>query len=151
MKPIDIEKAILRYAGLCARSEQCSADILRKARLAGLGASDCKALIDYLTEHSFLDDSRFAGAFARDKASFASWGPFKIRLALRQKSIPDHIIDAALQSVDPDIYYENIRKIIRAKSRSLDLKDPKDKQRLLRHLAAKGYDIDIIRHALRRS
>lgn len=151
MKPIEIEKAILRFAGLCARSEQCSADILRKARLAGLGSSDCKILIDYLSDHAFLDDARFAGAFARDKASFAAWGPYKIQLALRSKSIPDNIIDSALHSVDPDIFYENIRKIIRAKSRSLNLKDPKDKQRLLRHLAAKGYNIDIIRRAIKKS
>lgn len=139
MRPLDLEKARMRYAALCARSEQCSYDIRTKALRAGLSAADTRKLLDYLTENRFLDDVRFAGAFARDKAKFAGWGPVKIKAYLRLKQIPDALIAEALDSVPEPVFTQALEKAAAAKSARLDLNDYVDRQKLFRHLVSRGF------------
>ena len=42
-----------------------------------------------LVAERFIDDSRFARLFVRDRLRFASWGERKILMALRQKGIDE--------------------------------------------------------------
>ncbi len=112
MRPLDFEKAKMRYASLCARSEQCSADIRIKAKRAGLSSDDIERVITFLTENRFIDDRRFAGAFARDKAAFSGWGPYKIKVALIMKHIPENIISEALESVPEESFSNSVERIL---------------------------------------
>ena len=66
-KPLTRDEALVRMAGLCARSEQCASDIARKLRTKGLSSADIASVIDELKERSFLDEARYARSFARDK------------------------------------------------------------------------------------
>lgn len=139
MRPLDYEKARLRFASLCAKSEQCSYDIRTKALRAGLCATDTRQLLDYLIENRFIDDARFAGAFARDKAKFAGWGPIKIKAYLRLKQIPDALIADALESIPEQVFSLSIEKAADAKAARLNLDDYADRQKLFRHLMSRGF------------
>lgn len=139
-KTPDPEALRLKMASLCARAEQCSSDILKKLRRAGLSSSESQEIIDYLKQHRFISDQRFAEVFARDKVRFAGWGRYKIRQALRAKAIPDGLIQSALASVDEADYVEALEKAMLAKARSLDLTDRNDAVKLFRHLASRGFE-----------
>ena len=72
----------------CVKREYCRSDIFRKALTAFDGDKDAaERLVESLVEDRFVDDSRYAAAFAREKARLSGWGPVKISFALTAKGI----------------------------------------------------------------
>ena len=67
-------KLLSSLQALCARKEYCSADIYKKA-LKGLDGDEeaAAAMVASLVEDKFVDDLRYATAFARDKACLDGW------------------------------------------------------------------------------
>ena len=86
-KPVSPEAMLLKMMDLCARSEQSSGEIRQKLYRKGITGHEARKIIDRLIDDSFIDDSRFARAFANDKARFALWGRRKIRAGLAAKGI----------------------------------------------------------------
>ncbi|MCM1291216.1 MAG: RecX family transcriptional regulator [Prevotella sp.] len=151
MKTIDYDAAKLRYAGLCARSEQCTFDIIVKARKAGLTSEETDRLIEYLTNHKFIDDRRFAGAYARDKARFSGWGPYKIEAGLRQKRISESYINEAISSVSEEVYANSAAALVKAKLRGIDsvsVLDEKQKGKIIRSVMSRGFSYTMVKEFL---
>ena len=73
-RPLTYDEALSRAAALCAKCEQCTPDLRRKMDSWGLSASDICRAIGRLQELGFVDDSRFARAYAHDKLVFSGWG-----------------------------------------------------------------------------
>lgn len=133
------EQARLRMASLCARAEQCSHDIRAKLQRLGMTEEDTAAIMQFLTDNKFLDDARYARSLARDKTRFAGWGAMKIKAALAAKRIPASVIKEAVALIETQDADAALMRAARAKARSLDLGDRADCQKLLRHLASRGF------------
>ena len=147
-KPITKEAALLKMADLCARGEHCAFEIREKLGKMQLAASDANEIVEYLEENRYIDDSRFARAFARDKVKFSGWGKNKIRMALAMKRIPSAEISSALEEIDPEEYMAVAVNAAKAKARNLDLSDYDDKGKLYRHLASRGFEGSVISKAI---
>ena len=66
----------------------------------------------------YLDDSRLAARFARDRAVYRAWSPRRIRHALRDRGVDDTIADDASRLPD-ELVEEALRKAARrAESRA---------------------------------
>lgn len=143
------EAMLLRMAGLCARAEQCESDVRAKILRAGFSRGEADEMLDYLVGHKYIDNRRFARAFARDKVCFSGWGKLKIRQALRHKGISEDLTSEALEAVDPTDYLEALGKALGAKARCLDLKEVCDRRRLYRYLASKGFESSMIITSIR--
>lgn len=143
-KPADPDALLKRMAGLCAKSEQCTFDINTKLYRAGLPKDKREEIIEYLTANRYLDDARFARAFASYKVRFSAWGKRKIRMALAAKRVASDLIADALDAVDDDDYQSAIRRVIEAKKREMDLTDREERAKLYRQLMARGFESDII-------
>ena len=101
----DQQKKILdRLRGLCSRREYCVADVLKKASdgLEGDRAA-AQEVVDVLVKEKYVDDLRYASAFARDKSAIQGWGEVKIRYMLSAKGVPRDVIDKALEEIDQDM------------------------------------------------
>lgn len=142
----DRQKKILgRLERQCARTEYCSPDILKKA--ASLLEGDTAAaaeVLESLKSNGFVDDTRYASAFAREKSSITGWGPLKIRFALSAKHIPSEIIDRALEEIDGDRAEQKLRRLMEAKWKSLS-GDETAKLKLLKYALSRGYDYSLVR------
>ncbi|MDE6576654.1 MAG: RecX family transcriptional regulator [Muribaculaceae bacterium] len=150
-KPVSPEAARLRMADLCARSEQCEADIMRKLQNLSLPGDVAGEIIKFLRENKFIDDERFARSFARDKCRFSSWGRNKIRLALMAKHIPADAIAHGLAEIDKDDYLNALRKVALAKFRQLDLTGEKareDRMKLYQHIISRGFESSLASKAV---
>lgn len=147
-KPISEEAALLMMADLCARSEQCAADIMMKLQRKGLSYAACNRIIDRLRADRYLDELRFAGAFARDKAKFQMWGRMKISYALRLKKIDSSVIREALDSIDEEEYRETIARLVKIKAEKLNPRVYEERMKIMRSLAAKGYEAGLISKAI---
>ena len=104
-------------------------------------ADEAGRIMDRLVEEKYIDDLRYASAFARDKSSIAGWGATKIRYMLAAKGIDRETIAAVLQEVDEGKASDRLEKLLSAKVRSLK-DDPQCRMKLLRFALGRGYQYD---------
>ncbi len=141
-KKMDPQKVADRMRGLCSRREYCRQDIMKKVLAALDGdADEAGRVMDRLVEEKYIDDLRYASAYARDKSSIAGWGSTKIRYMLASKGIDRETIAAALQEVDEGKASDRLEKLLAGKVRSLK-DDPQRRMKLLRFALGRGYQYD---------
>lgn len=141
----NVKKVLSRLEAQCARREYCSSDVLRKAmeKLDGDTAAAAEVLA-CLVGGGYVDDFRYASAFARDKASLGGWGRYKIRQALLAKRIGEDVISRALEEVDPDKASARLERLLETKRKSLE-GDPQARLKLLKFGLSRGYDYEEVR------
>ena len=148
---MDEKKVLERLQRQCARMEYCTSDIRRKALKAMEGdAEAADRIVDSLLKDRFVDDRRYAGAFAREKSALQGWGAVKIRFLLRGKGISDEIISEALAEIDADKAASKLDKLAADKYRLLK-DDPQCKLKMLKALLSRGYGYDEVEAAVVRA
>lgn len=149
-KPLSPQAARIKAEEMCARAEHSSGEILEKLKKWGIGASDAAAIVAALKKARYIDDKRFACAYARDKMEYSHWGRRKIALGLYTKRISRELIDLALDSLDTERYQEALRSVVAAKRRSLPDPDTYDgRTKIFRHAASRGFEPDLIIQAIK--
>lgn len=142
------ETAVLDYLRrLCSMREYSRKDVFEKAQKRLDDPSAAQRIADSLEKEGYIDELRYASAFARDKASIRGWGPYKIRMALSSKGIASETIASALAAIDSDKADEKLRKALEAKYRQLK-GDPQLKIKLLRFGQGRGYDYETVSSVL---
>jgi len=151
-KTISPDTALERLERLCARAEHCESELTDKLRRWGVGSADSLRIMDSLRGRRYVDDTRFARAFVRDKYRFARWGRAKIRMALAAKRIARDSIAEALDEIEDDIYTENLRHIIAAKQRSLgaEAESYEGRTKVYRFALSRGYESALIARLLKK-
>ena len=87
------KKVLGRLQAQCSKREYCVRDVRDKALKALEGdASAADEVVASLVQDKYVDEVRYAGAFAREKAHLTGWGPLKISMALSAKGIPREVI-----------------------------------------------------------
>ena len=134
------DKLLSSLQNLCVRKEYCSDEMYRKA-LKGLDGDEAAAadLVARLVADGFVDDLRYATAFARDKACLDGWGPVKIGFQLRGKGLSAVLVDEALAAVDAEKAAARLRTVLEAKARTLK-GDAEIRLKLLKFGLQRGYE-----------
>lgn len=141
-KQEDIIKVTDRLRNLCSRREYCSADILKKAGEALDGDREgAKEILDALVAEKYVDDLRYATAYAREKSMISGWGENKIRYMLSAKKISQEVISKAMEEIDEIKAGTRLQKLLENKSRTLK-DDPQIRLKLLRFALGRGYQYD---------
>ena len=136
------EKVLPYLQNLCARREYCRADIRKKALAAFEGdAAEAEKAVASLVSDRFVDDSRYAAAFAREKSSLTGWGEAKIRYALMMKGVSKEDIAAGLEEIDANAASSRLEKVVATKFKSLQ-GDPYIKFKLIKFALSRGYGYD---------
>lgn len=124
---------------LCSRREYCRRDVLKKVMTALDGDSaKAEAVVQKLVEEKYVDDRRYAAAFARDKSAISGWGQAKIKYMLAAKGVDRDIISEALGEIDDKRADDRLQKLMENKARSLK-DDPQRRMKLLRFGVGRGY------------
>lgn len=127
----------------CARAEHCAADVRRKLYEWGAPAEIAESIEEILYERDFLNDARFCNAYVHDKVEYQRWGRLKIQAGLRALQLPESEIAKALDSIEENSYFSNLRKLLQERR-----SDSEDKR--LRFLLQRGFiyeEIKKISHA----
>lgn len=118
-----------RMRMLCSRREYASSEMFRK--ISASLARSCPEMeedesarlaaeaVASLIKDRYVDDMRYACAFARDKAVISGWGTLKIRRALAVKGLGKDVIDDALAAVDLHESSDKMEKVLKTKFMSL--------------------------------
>jgi regulatory protein len=145
------KKVLERLQRQCARMEYCTSDIRRKALKAMEGDEEAAGrIVESLLNDRFVDDRRYAAAFAREKSALQGWGAVKIRFLLRGKGVSDEIITEALQEIDAAKAASKLDKLAADKYRLLK-DDPQCKLKMLKALLSRGYGYDEVEAAVVRA
>jgi regulatory protein len=129
----------------CAHREYCCEDIRNKLAAWGVSNSDSERIIDVLIRENFINETRYAAAYVKDKFRYNKWGKLKIRANLKFKKIPSGIIAEALDSIDKETYMNTLTDLIKVHRKTVRAKNKYDlKARLLRYGLAKGFESSLL-------
>jgi len=145
VKRLDPQKAkekILRY---CVYQERSHRQVKEKLYSFGLYKNEVEDLLAELITNGFLNEERFALAYAGGKFRIKNWGKIKITNGLKAQGITPYLINKALKEIDEQDYKDTLRKLLKKKSASLENVSPLErKQKLLRFAQSKGYQSELI-------
>lgn len=140
----EFAKVLDRLQAQCVKREYSRSDIFKKALKAFEGDRDeAEKAVASLVEDRFVDDARYAAAFAREKARLSGWGLVKISFALSGKGISKAVIADALREVDPGEADSRMISVLETKRRTLE-GDPQIKFKLIKFALTRGYEYEKI-------
>lgn len=147
------EQAHVKIRHYCAFQERTHQEVKQKLAGYGLSWSVANELVSKLIEEGFLNEERFARAFAGGRFRMKGWGKRKIAIELKKRGISDYSIKAALREEIPvEAYEQTVSKILLKKWASLKgpgnteyVKQAKTRQYLL----SRGFENDIINKAMK--
>jgi len=144
--------ALNKAMTLCSRQELCSEDVRNKLLIWGVVKDDIEKIISILIKENFINESRYATAFVRDKFNYNKWGKIKITAHLRAKKLSPDIIRTALDLIDNEQYVKILRGLINDHRRSVKAKNQYDlKAKLLRYGLSKGFESSLLYDMLNES
>jgi regulatory protein len=145
-KRLTPQQALPNAKQYCAYQERSHAEVKEKLYSFGLTSSEVETILSQLIEEDYLNEERFAQAFARGKFRMKQWGKVKIKYELKQKKVSEYCIKKGLKEIDEDEYATVLSKLTKAKIKTL--KSEKNihikKRKLVDYLLQKGYERDLI-------
>ena len=117
------DKIITHIEGLekaksyCAYQERCHKEVSDKLYSWRLNTDEIDYIIDHLIQESYLNEERFAIAFAGGKFRIKHWGRKKIVTKLKEKRVSEYCIKKALEEIDDKEYIITLHRLIEKKTR----------------------------------
>lgn len=143
---MDKKQALSKAMTLCSQREYNEAEIRSKLKTWGAEAVDIEEIMEELISQNFINDLRFAVAYARDKVRLNHWGKIKVRYMLSMARVSHTIIDQALNEIDDEVYQDVLEDLLKKKAR--ELKNESDaslkRQKLVRFALGRGFEMELI-------
>lgn len=113
------EQAIQKLKHYCGYQERSHAEVKEKLYSLGVWKKDHDEIIATLIEEDYLNEERFATAFARGKFRMKQWGRVKIKYELKQKQVSEYNIKKAMKEIDETVYNNTLKKLYEERWESL--------------------------------
>jgi regulatory protein len=140
-----LQQARIKAEKYCAYQERSQQEVKTKLLGMGLTLTETNEILVDLVRDNFINESRFAHAFAKGKLKVKKWGTRKIAIALKNKGITDALIQEVLKSIDPDHYLSELRLSIEKKAKTIKEIDPwKKAGKLKQYLIGRGYEAELV-------
>ncbi len=141
----ELKTALKKAMAICAGQECCSGEIRAKLESWGFKSHEADEVIATLISEKFIDDSRYAAAFVKDRFNFYKWGKVKMASHLRMKKIPDETIRRALDELNDDVYRHAVREIMSDHRKTVRAKNKYDlKAKMMRFGLSKGFESNLL-------
>lgn len=118
-KKLSKEEALQKLRHYCAYAERCHSDVVNKLYELGVWKKEHDEIAATLIEENYLNEERFARAFAGGHFRTRQWGKNKIVQALKQKGVSAYCIKAGLKEIDDEDYEQTLLKLFSRKWESL--------------------------------
>lgn len=98
------EKALQKLKHFCGYQERSHYEAQQKLYSLGLYKKDVDILLSQLIEENYLNEERYAIAFAGGRFRIKQWGRIKIKYELQQHKVSSYNITKAIKSIDETDY-----------------------------------------------
>jgi regulatory protein len=144
-KTYTVKEALAALTKYCAYQDRCHKEVEEKLHKMNMIPAAQEQIIIQLIQDGFLNEERFTRSFVRGKFNIKYWGKQKIKMHLKQKNIPNHLIKIGMQEIKQDEYISSLKELANKKWKTLSFsKDLKTKQKLVQHLLYKGYESSLV-------
>jgi regulatory protein len=146
----DGKTALSKAEHYCAYQERSQQEVRDKLFEWELRPQVVEDIISQLITGGFLNEERFAKAYANGKFNQKAWGRLKIKQGLKLKKVPDVLIKKVLESLNRDAYLQTLEKVIQKKNALISEKDPyKRRYKLLQYARGRGFETDLVTDVLK--
>ena len=106
-------------------------------------------IIDRLVQERFVDETRYARAYALDKMRYNHWGRLKIGQMLRMQGISTSDRDIALRELPDEEYDDILRRLMESKLPTIKANSDYERRgKLFRYLLGRGFEMSDIEHLI---
>lgn len=126
-KTYTVSEAKSRLESYCAYQERCHKEVEQKLWDMKMIPEAKEIIIMHLLQHDFLNESRFAQAYARGKFNHKKWGKQRIVRELKFRNISIYNIKLALKEITETDYLITLDAL--AEKRFLQLSSETNKQK----------------------
>ena len=144
IKNIGIEEAAKKIKTFCAYQERNHKEVKNKLYEFGLYSHQVEELISIMISEDFLNEERYAKAYARGKFRIKQWGKVKIVYNLKLKGVSSYCIKKGLQEIDEDDYLSVAKKLFLEKYKTLGKRSAAKDIKVKNFLMQRGFESSLI-------
>lgn len=145
---VRVQRAMdLAYRYLSRRDRTVS-EMRRHLEDKGVERDEIEQAVAELQAQGYLDDARYARAYAEDRRALDGWGPDRIARRLAQAGVGLDDVEAALAGRGPEQELEAAVELLRTKLR-VPPDDDRGRERALGLLVRRGYELEMAYDAIR--
>ncbi len=133
-----------KIQSFCVYQERCQKEV--RAKLANLRVPKMEAeeILADLIADNFVNEQRFASAYARGKFRIKKWGKKKIEMQLKQKEISPVCIKNALQEIAEEDYQKTLSQVIEKRWNLASGKTYQRKILVAKYCISRGYESHLV-------
>ena len=136
----DVLNKARRY---CVYQERSQQELREKLYSLGLFKKDVEESIAMMVTEGYLNEERFAIAYAGGRFRIKHWGKNKIKQALKLKKVSDYCIRQALKSIADDDYLKVLNEQMEVyKRKTKENNAIKKNYKVAQQLIARGFEAD---------
>jgi regulatory protein len=144
-------QALEKAKQYCGYQERCHSEVKTKLYSFSLTTPEVDECISQLIQENYLNEERFAIAFAGGKFRIKDWGKVKIKYELKQKQISDYCIQKGLAEINEEDYLKTFEKVYEESLAAL--KKEKNiftkKKKLSDYIRNRGFELDLINEKIK--
>lgn len=150
-KQLTQEEALGKLRKWSAYQERSPRELRGKIYELGFRGREAEELEEQIVEEEFVDEVRFAKAYARGRFRIKRWGRMKIRAGLMEKGVGEELMVLAMAEINEEEYQQTLQHVLRTKWELLEGEAPLDrKAKLVRFAQQRGFETGLIWEAFGR-
>lgn len=143
------EQALQKLKHFCGYQERSHYETQQKLYSLGLYKKDVEILLSQLIEENYLNEERYAIAFASGRFRIKQWGRIKIKYEMQQHKVSSYNITKALKSIDETDYLATLQALAVKKWASLKSEQYLNRQaKTTSFLMQRGFEPNLIAAAI---
>lgn len=144
-KTYTLDEATKKMESYCAYQERCHKEVVEKLRGMNMIPVAIDQIMGHLIQENYLNEERFAKAFARGKFSIKKWGANRIVRELKFREISVYNIKTALAEIQHDDYLKTFDELAKKRLDQITEKNPfKKKKKLADYLLYRGWESHLV-------
>ncbi|WP_437396385.1 regulatory protein RecX [Flagellimonas lutimaris] len=140
-----IDEATKKMEHYCAYQERCHKEVSEKLKHMNMIPEAIDQILGHLIQENFLNEERFAKAFARGKFNIKKWGVNRIVRELKFREISPYNIKSALAEITNEDYLKTFDELARKRlSQIKETNSFKKKKKLADYLLYRGWESHLV-------
>lgn len=145
MKSLSPKQAKVKLYRYCVYQERCHQEVKQKLSELGLWGDEAEEIVTHLVQEGFLNEERFAKAYASGKFRLKHWGRLKIVRELEQRGLSIHCINAGLNEISESDYRQTILMLLAKKASVADASNLYTlRDKIAKSVIQKGFEPELV-------
>jgi regulatory protein len=144
-----VTEAVEKMKKFCAYQERSQLEVRQKLYQSSIKGEEAEFVIGELIRENYLNEERFARAFARGKFRMKQWGKIRIRMELQHKGVSEPCIRKGLSEINDRDYRKTAEVVWKKLSGGILPDSKKEAWKLLSKMRSKGFEPELLQSIMK--